>query len=81
MGKGFTSSIKPVQELTASNPKHTRSILKQRCNINSTQTVRLFGIVREDFKLIAIEPVEAILCAKPHEPLIILNNFGNPSLR
>ena len=79
--KGLRLSVESVDELIASDLKRAIAIFEERANQYPAEAFGVSWIVSEDLEVVAVEPVQPILSAKPHKSLIILEDLANFYLR
>ena len=81
MCKRLSRWIKAIQELTASYPECAIAILEQRPNEYATEAVGHSRIINKHLEVVAVEPVQSVLSAEPHEALFVLHNLRDFCLR
>lgn len=65
MYKGLGGWIEPVEGLIASYPYEAGAVLEKRIDEASAETIRLGGVMREDFASIAVISTQSLLSTEP----------------
>ena len=81
VGKHLCDGVKSVQALTDTDPQHSGAVLKQRVDRDPAQAVGVVGLGFVDLKAIAVETIQAVVCAEPQEPLVVLQHVIDTALR
>jgi hypothetical protein len=79
--KRLGRSVEFIEKLIACDPEHAIAILEEGAYVHPTEAVGVCGIVNENLEVVAVEPVQSILRAKPHEALTALHDLGYLRLR
>jgi hypothetical protein len=75
------SPVECIQQLISTNPDRAITVLEGGVDVNSAQAIGIITIMLENLKGIAVEPIDAMLRAEPHETVVVLNYLSNAGLR
>jgi hypothetical protein len=82
MGKVFSVSIEPVYTAAIGcDPKISGIILNNAFDKIMAEAIGVGGIILKYGKPVSVVHIDAILCAKPHKALVVLQNAYYITLR
>ncbi len=72
--------IESIEGVRAADPDRPGVVLEQREDVYARKAPRVLVVIGEDFEVVAVVTIQAVLGAEPDESQVVLDDFVDPGL-